>query len=135
VDLRKPIEFLHPLATDKQRPHLLYVGAMNPIVWIEEHLSVSANHAEHTFAGEEGPRGSAAHRAPQGAALPGHGGAASSCNCEKYDRRCFYFGYLVCAPARAFFGTESCILQYVAAVVRVAARLDIALEIRLIDAS
>ena len=60
---------------------------------------------------------------------------ARSCNCGKYDRRCFYFGYRVCAPAPRIFQRLIVHLRYVDGVVRVAARLDLFLGIRLIDGS
>jgi hypothetical protein len=58
MDWRKPIEFLHALTTDKQRPHLLYVGAMDPIV---DRFGAGASSRvgespEHTFAAQEGLR-------------------------------------------------------------------------------
>jgi hypothetical protein len=147
MDLRKPIEFLHALMHR-------FGGSASP---------VPANQPEHTAAVPEGLRrkrsttsGTAPRvkRSPVERVLVGRfafgeppmfreqprsgssfDGAVRSCNCGKYDRRCFCFGYLVCAPGAEFFNAESCILRYVDGVVEVAARLDIVLGIRLIDGS
>jgi hypothetical protein len=143
MDWRKPIEFLHALTTDKQRPHLLYVGAMDPIV--DRSFCVGES-PEHTFAAQEGLRRAQARPRPsqnsrqcsgvrRALRIPGGGGAVRSRNCGNYDRRCFILATLFCASAAEFFTAESWNLRYVDVVVGVAARLDIVLGIRLIDGS
>jgi hypothetical protein len=66
MDWRKPIEFLHALTTDKQRPHLLYVGAINPIVdrFGADASSRGSESPKHTFAAQEGLRPAQARAAP-----------------------------------------------------------------------